>query len=240
MKNSTCSRSSATVSRSREFSAVCQLPVISLRIRSQICRVSAAVRDSPSRPSSSCAIFCCLRRIVRRVDSVGCAVNTGSIQISIMRRRISSSPSPCALQARHGFDDAARLRRAFVQILAAAADAMDLLRHVDHFEPQRERAHQVARLRGRNVARAGRELAGALGAAVAPRDRGLPILLDCFEQGIAALLADHLADQRAEHVHVFAQLGVFQRKGNVGARHGRVSERVRASLAERLLRWSHM
>ena len=29
MKNSTCSRSSATVSRSREFSAVCQPPVIS-------------------------------------------------------------------------------------------------------------------------------------------------------------------------------------------------------------------
>ena len=137
---------------------------------------------------------------------------------------------PLRLEPRDGFDDAARLRRAFVQILAAAADAMHLLRHVDHLEPQRERAHQVARLRGRNVARAGRELAGALGAAVAPRDRGLPILLDGFEQGVAALLADHFADQRAEHVHVFAQLGVFQRKGNVGARHGRVSvARVRVN-----------
>jgi hypothetical protein len=129
-------------------------------------------------------------------------------------------PEPLRLQPRHGLDDAAGLRRAFVQILTAAADAMNLLRHVDHFEPQRERADQVARLRGRHVARAGRELAGAFRAAVAARDRRLPVLLHRFEQRIAALLADHLADQRAEHVHVFAQLGVFERKGNVGARHG--------------------
>jgi hypothetical protein len=97
---------------------------------------------------------------------------------------------------------------------------MDLLRHVDHFEPQRERADQIARLSGGDVARASRKLAGTFRAAVAARDGSLPVLLDRFEQFIAALLADHLADQRAEHVHVFAQLGVFQRKGNVGARHG--------------------
>jgi hypothetical protein len=97
---------------------------------------------------------------------------------------------------------------------------MHLLRHVDHLEPERERAHQVARLCSRYVARAGRELAGAFGAAVTTRDRRLPVLLHRLEQHIAALLANHLADQRAEHVHVFAQLGVFQRKGNVGARHG--------------------
>jgi hypothetical protein len=48
----------------------------------------------------------------------------------------------------------------------------------------------------------------------------LTVLLHRLEQHIAALLANHFADQRAEHVHVFAQLGVFQRKGNVGARHG--------------------
>ena len=148
-------------------------------------------------------------------------MNTGSIQISIMQAAdLRRAPSPCELQPRQRLDDAARLRRALVEILAAAADAMHLLRHVDHLEPQRERAHQVARLRGRHVARADRELARAFGAAVAARDRGLPVLLHRVEQRIAALLADHLADQRAEHVHVFAQLGVFERKGNVGARHG--------------------
>ena len=139
--------------------------VISLRIRSQIWRVSGGVSDGSSRSSSSCAMLCCLRSIVRRVDSVGCAVNTGSIQISIMRRRTSSSAETLRLAA------ASRASTmppgcvcAFDEILAAAADAMHLFRHVDHFEPHRERAHQVARLCGRNVARAARELAGAFGA----------------------------------------------------------------------------
>jgi hypothetical protein len=141
-------------------------------------------------------------------------------------------PEALQMQPRDGIDDAARLRGALVEILTAAADAMHLLRHVDHFEPQRERTHQVARLRSRNVAGADRELTGAFGTAVAARDRRLAVLLHRFEQCIAALLADHLADQRAEHVHVFAQLGVFERKGDVGARHGQVSARVRASLAE--------
>ena len=34
---------------------------------------------------------CCLRRIVRRVDSVGCAVNTGSMLIEPISANVCSS-----------------------------------------------------------------------------------------------------------------------------------------------------
>ena len=239
MKNSTCSRSSATVSRSREFSAVCQPPVISLRMRSQICARLGGRARQPEAAEQQLRDLLLLaqdraaRRFGRMRGEHRLDPHLEHQAADLVERR---APAPCSRV--DGLDDAARLRRAFVQILAAAADAMHLLRHVDHFEPSRERAHQVARLRGRHVARAGRELAGALGArrraARSPPDGRCST---ASNKRIAALLADHLADQRAEHVHVFAQLGVFERKGNVGARHGR-GARVRASLAERLLRWS--
>ena len=59
------------------------------------------------------------------------------------------------------------------------------------------------------------------------------ILLDQVEQRVAALLLEHVADQRAEHVHVVAQRGVFGRELDVvalhGARHSTVNIRGLAS-----------
>ena len=164
------------MSRSREFSAVCQPPVISVRTRSQFCarlggreRQTEPVEQQPRDPLLL-AQHRAPGRFGRMRGEHRLDPDLDHEAADLFERR---APAPCSRVTR--LDDAARLRRAFVQILAAAADAMDFLGHVDHFEPHRERAHQVARLRGRDVPRAGRQLAGALGVAVAPRDRGLPI-----------------------------------------------------------------
>ncbi len=60
-----------------------------MRTRAQSVASSAGVDAGFWRRSRSWAIRCCLRSIVRRVDSVGCAVNTGSR----LSERISSSMS---------------------------------------------------------------------------------------------------------------------------------------------------
>ena len=110
-KKRTCSRSSATVSLPRELSAVCQLAVSSVRTCSIIARRSAGVIDASSRLMSSRATRCCCRSNVRRVDSVGCAVNTGSIlsvpsssatssidmPLARNRRKHSSRPPGCGV-----------------------------------------------------------------------------------------------------------------------------------------------
>ena len=228
MKNSTCSRSSATVSRSREFSAVCHPEVISARMRSQIVRVSAAVRDSPIRPSSSCAIFCCLRRIVRRVDSVGCAVNTGSIHISSISRRTSASSSPCF----------------FSRVMASSMPPGWVVPSFRYWRRRRMRctfsamltiSNQVEKARTRSRASAAgtsrvRVFSSAAPLA-SPSRRAMAAWrsrLHSLEQRIAALLPNNLADQRAEHVHVFAQLGVFERKARYRSEACRCSRKRRA------------
>jgi hypothetical protein len=48
-----------------------------MRMRSETARRSNGVSVGSSRSIIMSAICWCLRRIVRRVDSVGCAVNTG-------------------------------------------------------------------------------------------------------------------------------------------------------------------
>src|SRR5262245_15366738 len=96
---------------------------------------------------------------------------------------------------------------------------MDLLGHVHHLEPGRERADEVARLRRRHFARTRDEPQCPVAISLATRDRSLTIPLHGLEERIAALLANKIADQRAEGVYVLAQLGVFERKENVGTRH---------------------
>ena len=94
-KKSTCSRSSATVSRSRELSAVCQPVVSSVRTRSMMTSTSAGVCGASSCAMSSRATRCCCRSSVRRVDSVGCAANTGSMLKPPSSATICSSEIPC-------------------------------------------------------------------------------------------------------------------------------------------------
>ena len=43
---------------------------------------------------------------------------------------------------------------------------------------------------------------------IASRDSSLAITLDSFEQCIASLFANDFPDEHAEHVHVFAQVGI--------------------------------
>ena len=209
MKNSTCSRSSATLSRSREFSAVCQPPVISLRIRSQIWRGLGrrARQAEPAEQQLRDLLLLAQDRATRRFGGMRgehrldpdldhqAADFVEPSPCALSRVTASTMPPGCVVPS-FRYWRRRRMRCTFSAMLTISNHS-------------RERAHQVARLRRRHVARAGRELAGAFGAAVAARDRRLPVLLHRLEQGIAALLADHFADQRAEHVHVFPQLGVF-------------------------------
>ena len=167
---------------------------------------------------------CCLRRIVRRVDSVGCAVNTGSMLQLPMSASTSSSDRPCAFRRASASSHAARLRALAVlqEVLAAAADAMHLLGEVDHLEPGRRR-----RAPGRAPAVGGRPCTRAheLGAGARRRPRGARwrATRSCSTRSSssgAALLPQDLADERAERVHVLAQRFVLRREMDLAADHG--------------------
>jgi hypothetical protein len=79
--------------------------------------------------------------------------------------------------------------------LAPAADAMHLLRHIDHLKPSRKRAHQILRLNSFAIARADNKLDGVFGIARAAPDSGLSIAFDQLKELFAALVAQHLADE---------------------------------------------
>ena len=65
------------------------------------------------------------------------------------------------------------------------------------------------------------QLHRGIGVAIAAPDRRLPVALDLVEEAVAALVAQHLADQPAERVDVLAQRRVLCRERNVFACHGR-------------------
>jgi len=50
--------------------------------------------------------------------------------------------------------------------------------------------------------------------------RSLPRCLYGLKQLIATLLAKYIADERTKHVHVFAQVGIFDGKNQVLTGHG--------------------
>ena len=159
---------------------------------------------------------CCLRSSVRRLASVECGANTGSIDrlpISVDARCVRAQ----ALRLERGdrILDAAGLRPLAVleEVVAPAADAVHLLGEVDRLEPGRERAHQVARQRRRPVAHLRGELgARARGSPLRPRMAATRSALDQLEQLLAALLAQDLAHERTERVHVIAQRLVLGRE----------------------------
>ncbi len=88
-KNSTCSRSSATVMRVSGCSSVCQPEVSCARMFASRAARSCGVSEASMRSTSRRAICCCLSSMVRRVGSVGCAVKTGSI--NRLFRKVSAS-----------------------------------------------------------------------------------------------------------------------------------------------------
>ena len=145
--------------------------------------------------------------------------------------RLPISSSTCvsrqarALSARDRILDAAGLRALAVleEIVAAAADAVHLLGEIDHLEPAGKGAHQVARQRRRPAAHPGGERGARRASPPRPRMAATRSLLDQLEQLLAALLAQDLAHQRAERVHVIAQRLVLGREMDVAAVHSVVA-----------------
>ncbi len=111
---------------------------------------------------------------------------------------------------------------AIVQILPAAANAMDFLRRIDDLEPRRKGANQIASRLRRQIGARRRQRRRLDRTTLPARNGCLPVSLDHFEERIPGLLTDNLAHQDAQHMHVLAQSGIFERKENSLARHGKV------------------
>src|SRR5208283_2652391 len=127
---------------------------------------------------------------------------------------------PLALQAGDAVRDAARLRRArVVEVLAPPAHPVHLLGRVDRLKPERERASKVRGGGGFAACGTTFELGITGAGALAPRYRRPAISFHDFEEFIAALIAYRLADDRAESIHILAQLRVLDRKSYVFAVH---------------------
>ncbi len=95
------------------------------------------------------------------------------------------------------------------EVFPAPAHAVHALGEVDHLEPGAERADQVARLARVAPGGARDELDRALRPSLAAPDGGDAVALDQREEPLAALVAQHVADQAAERVHVLAQRRVL-------------------------------
>ena len=125
---------------------------------------------------------------------------------------------PLRLQLLADVDEAKRLGHGRVaQVRATAADAVHLLRHVDHLEVRRERANEIARSARCQRAEQRGELAIGVAVALALRDGELARGLDEIEQRLATLLAHELADERAQAVHVLAERAVLLGKEDIRA-----------------------
>ena len=130
--------------------------------------------------------------------------------------------TPLRLQTPDGVGDAARLWLATIveEIGATAPHAVQLLSEVDRLEPSRERALEIARNARRPIPHACLELLSGRRIATPTGDGERAIALDELEQRLTALLAQHLTDQCAEHVHIVAQRGVLGREIRFGTIHG--------------------
>ena len=132
----------------------------------------------------------------------------GGDQFERLRKRHS-----VAMQARDAIRDAAGLRCArVVEILAAPADSMHFLRRVHRLEPNRKRASKVGGRRGRSAHRPPLQFGGPGGVAFTPLNRRDAVVLDELEEFLAPLVAQHLADQLAQGVHVVPQRRVLDWK----------------------------
>jgi len=107
-------------------------------------------------------------------------------------------------QAADGVEEAAGLRRAGAQVVAAAPQAVDAFGQVDDLEVGREGAHQGLGVVRRASGERGLERRRGVGVAFAAADGGHARGLDVAEEGVAALLAQDLAHQGSERAHVVA------------------------------------
>ena len=120
-------------------------------------------------------------------------------------------------------DDAARLRalRIVLEIGASPTDTMDLLSQIDRLKPTGKRALEITSQRRCAIGDALIEFCGCSGITVATSDGERSITFDELVQFDTALLAQHVAHQRTQHVHVITQRGVLRRKLNFGTLHER-------------------
>ena len=166
---------------------------------------------------------CCWRSSVRRVDSVGCAVNTGSMltcpssaidllaataRANAACAKHSSSPPGCGVLLSFMYWRRRRTRCTFSAMLTIWNQA------------ENARISSRASVGGRSCVRTTSSHA-VLGVALAAADGGLPVTLDGVEELVAALVPDHLADELAERMHVVAQRRVLDREKDAFAGHGR-------------------
>ena len=110
-------------------------------------------------------------------------------------------------------------------VVAAAADAVHPFGEVHRLEVSGEGAYQVAGVVERDAFPAPAPVRPRRGVAFAAADRGAAQAFDFLEELRRTLLGEDLADQRAEHVHVFAQQRVGGREldiaqGLLGDREG--------------------
>ena len=159
----------------------------------------------------------------RRATSVGCAVNTGTISTRRSHSIASSALIPTRRISHRVPASEPRWRPAAAAQSQrnAPALAMIRLRQVDELEVKckrpreqngplhRQRVHQLQRTR--RVPRRLFFLAARLG--VAPADRPLPQSLDVRKELFARLLAQHLAQQRAQRTHIAPQRSLLQLAG---------------------------
>jgi hypothetical protein len=125
-----------------------------------------------------------------------------------------------AVQALQHVLESARLRmRRVVQVLAATTDPVDLLGEIHGLEPGRERPHEIACLGRCTAPRTREQRHFAVGIALAPPDGVDAIAFHEREHEVPALLAQDLADERAERVHVLAERRVLGGKLDVLAVH---------------------
>ena len=96
---------------------------------------------------------------------------------------------------------------------------MHLLGKIDGLEPGGEGPHQITRQCRRTVPDARGELGARLLVAFAAADGGHPVELHQLEQLLSALLAQYLADKRAQRVDVVAQGRMLRGKLDVAAIH---------------------
>ena len=106
-----------------------------------------------------------------------------------------------------------------LEVLAPAAHAVHLLGGIDRLKPGGERAGQIGGERGLAPGGAPLELARRRRRRFAPRDGGAPVPLHEIEEFLAALVAQDLADEITERMHVLTEPGVFGRELNTFAIH---------------------
>ena len=89
---------------------------------------------------------------------------------------------------------------------ASPANAVDSLGEVDDLEVRRERADQ-----GFGFARR-QSFYECLQLVIRSGDRGEPGALDALEERVAALLAQHVADERAQRAHIVTERDILRRE----------------------------